>query len=81
VVGLDVVDDDVVDLLERHHVCAALEQLRHEGQLHRVDERDVIVAQDKVGVVAGAVRRLVAMEVPEVPVDCADPVDPVRYGN
>ncbi len=75
VVGLDVVDHDVVDLVERHDALDALEQLGHERHLHRVDERDLVLADDEVGVVGRAVGRLEAVEVAQVPVDRADPVD------
>jgi hypothetical protein len=77
VVGLHVVDDDETDLCRVDDVGDAREQLVDERGLHGVDERYGIGALDEVGVVGRATRRLVAVEVAQVPVNGADPVDGV----
>ena len=74
VVGFGVVGDDDVDLRGVDYGGDAREHLRFEAALHRVDEGDFFV-EDKIGVVGGAFLRFVAVEIPEIPVDGAHPVD------
>ena len=74
VVHLHVVGDKHVDLGRVNHRGDALEQLIGEGDLGRVDQRDLLV-QDEIGVVGDAGLGSVAVELARVPVERANPVD------
>ncbi len=77
-VWFDVVDDDEVYLGGIDDLRDAREQLRHERLLDGVDEGGRIGAGHQVCVVRSPPRRLIAVEVPQIPVDRADPVDAFR---
>ena len=73
-VGFRVVGDDDVDFRGVYDGGNAREHLLFEAAFHRVDEGDFFV-EDEIGVVGGAFLRLVAVEIPQVPVDGAHPID------
>ena len=73
VVHLHVVDHQVVDLLRVDDIADAVQQFALVGLLHRVDEGDFFIDDEK-GVVGGAVDRI-AVKVAADPVDSPDPVD------
>ena len=73
VVHLDVVHDDVVDRAGVADGPDAAEDLSLEPVVGAVDERRLLTP-DEVGVV-GRSREGVAVVLPQVPVDCPDPVD------
>ena len=74
VVGFGVVGDNDIDLRGVDDGADAREHLFAEALLHRVDEGHFFV-EDKVGVVGGAFFRFIAVEVAQVPVDRAHPID------
>ena len=74
VVGFRVVGYDDVDFRGIDDGGDAREHFLFEGFFDRVDERDLLV-DDEIGVVSRAFLRFVAVEVPEVPVDRAYPID------
>jgi hypothetical protein len=81
VVRLHMVHHDQVDLRRVDDLGHAGDELTHERPLDRIDERDLLAPDDEIRVVGRAARRLVAVEIAQVPVDAADPVDAVRDGD
>jgi hypothetical protein len=73
VVALEMVDDHVVDLRRVDDLRHPREQLATERLFHRVHERDLLV-HDEIRIISRPLRRGIAMEVPDLPVDGAHPV-------
>ena len=78
VVGLGMVGDNDVDLFGVDDGGDAREHFALEARLHRVDEGDLFV-ENEVCVVSGAFFRFIAVEVAQVPVHRAYPVDAFAY--
>ena len=72
-IGLDMARYDVVDFRRIDDALDALEQLRLEAVLHRIDERDFVI-EDEVGVIRRAAAGLIAVERAHRPVDGSYPV-------
>ena len=73
-VRLGMVRNDVVDLLRIDHRTDPGQHLTEKRRLDRVDQRHFLVDYQK-SVVSGTAPGLIAVKVPHIPVDCADPVD------
>ena len=72
VVGLDVAGDDDINLRGLDDGRNAGEEFILEFNLRGVDERNFFV-DNQIGVVAGAARGFVAVEISQRPIDCAHP--------
>ena len=78
VVGFRMVGNDDLDSGGVDDGRDSFEHLFFERFLYRVDQGDFFV-DDEIGVVSRALLRLVAVEIPQVPVDRAYPID--AFGN
>ena len=78
VVGFRMVGNDDLDPGGVDDGRDSFEHLFFERFLYRVDQGDFFV-DDEIGVVSRALLRLVAVEIPQVPVDRAYPID--AFGN
>ncbi len=73
-VHLHMVDYDVVDLGRIHDLVKVMNQVALEAGLHRVEQGDLLILHQK-GVVGGALVQGIAMEIAQIPVQGANPVD------
>ena len=73
-IGLDMIDDKVVDAPAGTAVPHPHEHLRAETVSTAVDQRDLLV-DDQIGIIRRTSRRLVSVEVAHAPIDGADPPD------
>ena len=80
VVGFGMVGNDHVDFCGVNDGGNARKHLFLEGFFHRVDEGDLFV-ENEIGVVSRAFFRFVAVEVAQIPVDGAYPVDALCDAN